>query len=541
MPQELRTRPPAQLIYNRDLSTAWRNRVQLPQPSNWELRDPEIESKMMRDDVIVQSMEIRRHRIAGSDWMLIPRDEASENAELSVAVGTRLIEGINRFSGARLNLARAFFSGQRWARIRDEPKQLRLGDGKLRTWRIPIELTDMDRHIFRIVPEQVNAEGGIRLKAHLEEWDIANNRYATLSRTARMNLIDHKYQDDQESLGYGRGLREALGWIWYAKTHTQQELLQAIEKHAQGQFVYKMDGLRDAQAAKPNSTIASDAIAVLEDMRARHILAIDSADSLEGTPSNGEGWQLIDSTLDRFDSKIRTLIIGANLTTSADKGGSFALAETQENSTETIVQFDRQNLEETFTIDLMGWAWWANHRNLVELGIAEDKPRFSITQEKREDPEKAIVVATGLHNLGLDLVKDELYEKFGMKKPEAADDVLEGTLAPPPGLGGFGDAGFQAQPWHHQAMMNFFEEGKISRDDDGKFAPDGAGGGSEKKESKGKGKKKDKKVDKQEENAKRLATSAKRDAAVAAMESRLAALDERLAAIDEKLAAIGDK
>jgi hypothetical protein len=41
-----------------------------------------------------------------------------------------------------------------------------------------------------------------------------------------------------------------------------------------------------------------------------------------------------------------------------------------------------------------------NHANLVELGIADEKPRFTITNEKREDPKMRADVASVLQQHG---------------------------------------------------------------------------------------------------------------------------------------------
>ena len=224
MSQAIRVRNQAQQVYTRALSSAWRNGVQLHDPSLWLFRDPEVEEKMLRDADIRHAVGYRRHLIAGKDWALVPRDETSPLSDLSVHVGTTLLKEVEGFTQARMNLARAFFSGARFARIHGEPRVLDLGDGKKRTWWVPTRIEDLDKRMYRVVP---NNDGG-SLSAHWERWNVGAAEYDVETRFDAVHTIKHVYQDDEASLGHGSALREALGWWWYAKEHVFQESLAAV-------------------------------------------------------------------------------------------------------------------------------------------------------------------------------------------------------------------------------------------------------------------------------------------------------------------------
>lgn len=421
MTTELRLRNPSQQLYVRALSQAWRNGVQLYDPSLWQMRDPEVESKMLRDADISSAVTIRRHMISGRRWNLMPRVEGSERAPMAVAIGTELLGCIRHFTAARFNLSRAFFSGARFARIHCKPRVLTIGDGKPRTWMCPIRLEDIDKRVYRIVPHN----DGEHLSAHWEKWNVAKDKWEPESIEDALQTIHHVYQDDQETLGYGRGLREALGWWWYAKEHVFTESIAAVERFAQGILTAKIDGARDASTGLPNEQLIRDWTDVLEDLRARHVLVYDSSDQIEVVSGSAEGWQLMETLRQELKSTILTLVLGANLTVSADKGGSYALAEIQENSTEALVQFDREILEETLTDDLLGCVWFQNHANLVELGIEDEKPRFSIPQEKRQDPQERANVAQVLNSMGVELSLEDVLEQTGFRKPEAGEEVIQ--------------------------------------------------------------------------------------------------------------------
>lgn len=419
------------------MSSAWRNAIQLFDPSVWLHRDPEAEEKMLRDADIAQAITQRKHLIAGQEWTLIPRDEASPRSDLSVHVGTELLKGIKHFTGARLLMARAFFSGARFARIHMEPRVLRIGDGKERTWLVPFRLEDMDKRMYRIVPKN----DGKTIQAHWQRWNVAKSDWEDESVLDAVRTIRHVYQDDQGSLGHGRGLREALGWIWYTKTHVMQETVQAVEKYAQGTMHLKMDMTRDAETGKVNEVLVQEALDMLEDMRARHVIVTDKSDDLEIIGGNAEGWQLLDVMEQKLATKATVLILGSNLPTTADKGGSFALGKVQQDSTTELVGFDREILEETYTDDLLGCVWFENHANLAEMGIVDEKPRFSITQKKHQEPKERAEVASVANGMGLRLSEDDLYEQIGFRKPEEGEDVLAGAARDP--FGSFGGIGGQ--------------------------------------------------------------------------------------------------
>lgn len=422
MSTELRLRNQAQQLYVRALSTAYRNNVEVHDPSLWLLREPELEEKMLRDADIAHAVQYRRHLIAGQRWACIPRNEGAANSDLSVSIATQMLDSIQAFTQSRLNLARAFFSGSRFGRIVGRSKVMTWGDGKPRTWWVPQRIEDMDKRMYRIVP-RTDAEQNIT--AHWERWHLGKEQFIPETVTDAIVTIRHCYQDDQASLGHGRALREALGWWWYAKTHVFEESLQSVERFAQGILTAKVEGARDAETGLPNETLIEAWKDVLTDLRSRNVLVYDAADQVETVSASSEGWQLLHTMRDELRSTIYTLILGANLTTSANKGGSYALAAIQENSTEALVQYDREVLEETLTDDLIGCIWKKNHANMVELGISKEPPLFSITNEKREDPEVRSRVAQALSSMGISLAMQDVLDQTGFRRPEEGEELVE--------------------------------------------------------------------------------------------------------------------
>lgn len=478
MTTELRVRNTSQQLYVRALTQAIRNGVQTYDPSIWLLRDPETEEKMLRDPDIAHAVGYRRHLIAGRQWAMVPR-RASPRSPVAVSIATELVEFIHHFTAARFALARAFFSGSRYARIHGTAKRLTIGDGRVRTWWVPTRIEDMDKRLYRIVPDVHGEE----VCAHWERWSIEQQKFLPLTVDEALRTIKHVYNDEQGSLGYGSALREALGWVWYAKTNVAQESLTAVERYAGGILAAKINGARDANTGLPNEELIAAWQETLEKLRARHVLVFDKEDEVEVIQGNVAGSAVLDNMRAELRSTIFTLVLGANLTTSADKGGSFALADVQENSTEALVQYDREALEESLTDDLLGCLWSKNWRNLCELDLAQEMPRFSITQEKREDPVQRANVANVLHTMGVDLALEDVLDQSGFRKPEAGEQTVEGSQPQGPPMGGEPGLPFRAYP-DDPAMFEVRHAPK-GRPDGGQFLPgNDAGGGGKSGEDK---------------------------------------------------------
>lgn len=73
-------------------------------------------------------------------------------------------------------------------------------------------------------------------------------------------------------------------------------------------------------------------------------------------------------------------------------------------------------------------------KDCVDLNyVTAEYPKAVLSSVDVNELAQEIQVDTALHTLGLDLSKDEVYERYGRTPPEDDDDVLPGQQAPPPG------------------------------------------------------------------------------------------------------------
>jgi hypothetical protein len=431
MVQELRTRSQADQIFRRALSAAFHSR-HLWRPEVWSARDPETLGKMLRDADIKAAVVQRVKMVAGRQWTLEPQnpDEADES-RLAVKVGTALLGKLAGFTQARAKLAQSFLTGQQWAEIRGMMRVAKIGDGKPRKWWFPVRMKPLDPRAFQIAVDANTREDGIH--THWDRWDVAKEELVPVLREQMVDMVRCTHDDDDSSLGYGRGLIDALGFLWYTKEHVFHESIQAVERFAQGLLTVKVDGLRNGSDNTPNTEAIRQWVEVLEEMRGQHVAAYDAGDQIEHIQVSGTGWEMLRDMRMEIRAGIKTLILGADLTTGSGENGSYGLAAVQENSTEMLVQDDREVLGEALTggmgVDggLLSSVWHHNWANMVELGIAELMPRFNIKQEKMVDPQQRAAVAKTAHEIGLPLAKDDVYEQLGFRRPQDGEEVLDGA------------------------------------------------------------------------------------------------------------------
>lgn len=131
--------------------------------------------------------------------------------------------------------------------------------------------------------------------------------------------------------------------------------------------------------------------------------------------------------LNYIDSCILGLIMGSVMPFGGQEmEGSFARSETETETSERLMQFDRSMLDETLSETLLRLFWTQNQGNLKKLGLGDvDMPHFKTTQQERENAQIAATVISTCLTAGIKLKSDEVYQKIGFTKPGEQDDIIE--------------------------------------------------------------------------------------------------------------------
>ena len=426
--------------YTNTIAAAYQKWLWITDPDIATQNDPEAWDKVRRDASIAHAIQRRRHAAAGLDWQILPASDEIQD-ERAAQIMTDLITGIRRFQQSRYNLAEAIFRGSSWAYIEGNRRRIRLqSDDRIRQWWTPTELKNVDRYRFRIVRDLDTDDREIR--THWEIFNIGREEWLPLENPEW--FIRSDFETTEASLGYGRGLLNAIWFWWQCKERVLTLGLSGIDRWCNGLLQVSVDGLRVGSIDRTNSDVVDEWIDQLKKNRTEHILVSDAADTLTVHSGPSQGWQQIEFMLQYLDSSVTQLILSSLLPTgSGGDNGSMARAEVEADTSESIFQADRRSLSEDIQASLIRQVWRLNQiqmRSLLEdegLPPNAREPVFRIHQNRNRDPQVEIGIITQALNNGIPLLRTEVYERLGFSMPaqDGSEDVIEGP-SQLPGLPG---------------------------------------------------------------------------------------------------------
>jgi hypothetical protein len=407
-------------------------------------RDPEVYERLRRDAVVAFALRYRKLLAAGRDWHLEPSN-ATDKDRLLVKIFNHLLGEMDYFDMARFNLAEAVIAGSRWAKIQSEQREIVIDGVAPTKWHVCTRLRDVDKRRFRQYaidledttekvqwgPKHPSADVktvDIPIRNRKWIWQIYRPLQRIWQEIDRDEYVRHVYDDREDTLGYGGGLASELYTYWYAKEVALQHGLQYLERWSQGIIIAKVASLRsDGKASFPTSAQRmQDWLTALEKMRSRHILIADAEDDMDVKDAPTGGWQAALEAIRYLDGAMRVAILGSTLPTSMDvEGGSYALAEVQQDTTEALARFDMIALEETLRRDLLGWLRKKNFNALKQVGL--DKctlPYIRILESRRDDPGAMADVILKCRQAGMLIKYEEAYSKVMLTPPAKGDRVL---------------------------------------------------------------------------------------------------------------------
>lgn len=395
--------------------------------------DEEVYEKIMRDPVAAHSIRYRKHLVAGQEWRVLPASEADAD-QRAATLFEEILDQVEGFDDARIRLASAIFKGSAYQFV-EGTRRWTVLDGIPGSWWVPTRLIDVDRRRFRL------ANDGWRF------WSAVRRAWEPLEHPEW--FVRSVFDDVESSLGYGRGLLDTLYRYQALKARTLQKAGSAVDRFAEGFLVAKVQGARDGKTGmkgpdRTTAQVAAKFIELLKRQRADNFMVIDAEDDLTMVNGVGEGWGMIEAMLGYLDTNQVMAVLGSTLATmqSLNEVGSNAKAKEHATSTEALVQADRRRLSDDLTRDLLGLIWNLNRYQIEAVAPGARKPKFTLVQQQKEDPEAAAKVVQILLTSGVKLRSDEVYERTGFTPPGMGDEVIEPQPAPaaPPG-GGFGDFG----------------------------------------------------------------------------------------------------
>lgn len=428
--------------YVHALAAMYRNGWRIYDPSFALARDFDMEERVLRDTDVAAALQHRWLSIAGLRWTVSPADEADERSKALAALCVKLLGHLDGFTESRMNLARAHLSGARFAERVRGVVTAGYGDGKPRQWVVTKRLSDMSKHRFRWARSRENmTDPTAPIVTRLETFSLARGDWRPVPDDAP--LVQHRIGDSEERMGYGRADLDALYFWVGAKARLFEERMAAIERFGRGQVVLT---LAHADASTPgitNEELVRRAQENVDKARARHAFIVQNGDKVEVLQPTMTGHEMMASFYKEMKDALWQFILASiNPMGGGGDKGSYAKAETEAESRQTIIDVHGELLEETLTRDVLVPMLRDNWPNIVALGLdTPDHPRFNVIRGRKQDPKAVADRVEVLLRSGIALKAEEVYEGVGFTKPGPDDEVITAPQPVSPFGGAFPGSG----------------------------------------------------------------------------------------------------
>ena len=479
-------------IYSYQLSSAYKS-PWVYEPSYALAREADI-WEIVRNEAGMQSAIDRAINAVVRPWRVEPSKhagssfnpdtkEVSDNSKKLASICNEGLDNLREFNKSRKWIAQARFLGRTYGVIGWENRFCSLDGAPPMMWKLPTKIKPVDRRRFRWTTDL--AEGNLQShrKVSLEMFSLSSNMWEKVPRQLRRSMVEYIYEDTEDRLGYGRGLLEALFFLHYFKTGTFKKIVEGIDRYANGVWVGKLDSLRQANTDKTNEDLITAMETVFQKMRSEHAAILGDNDEIEIVEPSGKGFDMSLEFVRYLDEQAERLCNGSVRPAghSVDGTGSKAASSEEAETTEAFHQDYREELDEVYDRDLLGAFLYHNNENFNKLGLGDPtkvkRPKFTSEQIKRQDPTEALGVISGVHAMGLPILKAEIYDRVELTQPDPEnDDVLEG--ADP--MMGMGDDG----PFGSGPSNTPTETGKPDSQTAKEKSPKGSDSGLDSKDSK---------------------------------------------------------
>lgn len=420
------------------MASAWNVGTWLPNPDYALSQDPATWEIIQRDPVISQAIEHRLHRITTLDPTIVP-GEKTTNGVRAAAIFQSVWDAMEGCVQARYNSTKAVLTAQTFQFMGGEQKRIRLGGANepMLNWWMPGNIEDVDRRRFQFVPVRPDEPGApvTGYGKRLQMFAISTSQWVNVDPRWFIRLT---YDETEGRLGYGSGILGAVYFHHYAKGIVLRELLQGIERWAQGLTVVKLKAARLASAGKTNEQQRRKWLDTIEKMRARNGLVMEDGDDVKVEWPSGTAGEIALDTLRYIDDTTRGRINGSVMPlgggSSGNGGDSDARSKTEVDESQMIVKFDRRLLDEAWTRDLVGLFWHNNANLLHALGLGDTQPpKIQSIAVEEEDPDKFLDRAKKAHEMGAPICQDEFYKRSGFRQPKPGEPVIGGAMPVAPG------------------------------------------------------------------------------------------------------------
>lgn len=358
-----------------------------------------------KDTHLFSQLQTRKLAVTGLDWEIQPFSESGQDVAVAEFVSEQL-RGLESFNDVLMDILDAIGKGISISEI---------------TWGLDSQGRNVVEDITWVHPKKLF-------------WDSLDDEIKLCTRDFPQGIpipdnkfIIHKYKA-KSGHPCRAGILRVTSWMYLFKNYDLKDWVSFCE-------VFGMPlrlGKYDASASDADKAALMEAIVHLG---ADASGIVPNTTQIDFIDSNKNSTVEIYEKLARYcDEQMSKAVLGQTLT--SDSGsGSYAQSKTHNEVRKDLTAADANALENTLRRDLI--------RPLVEFnfGTGTQIPTLRFATEDAEDlKETSDIYKTLSADMGLEIPKSHLYEKFGIPKPKEGEPVTR-TAAPAVTGAGIGEAG----------------------------------------------------------------------------------------------------
>lgn len=341
-----------------------------------------------KDPHLFSIMQTRKNTVMGLDWEILPYSDETRDRKIAEFIGD-ILNNHQDFEDAMLDLLDAIGKGMSTVEIMWAIENSKAVPMQLK-WRHQKKFFYDDYDNLRVLVEE-NLSTGI---------EIPPNKFIVNTYKARSGSPSRA------------GVYRVCAWMYLFKNYTIKDWIAFAE-------VYGMPirlGKYEPGSTKEEREILLQAVLQIGSDAAGIISKNTEIQFIEAIKADGDVFK----NLAQFcNTEMSKAVLGQTMTSDIGNSGSYAASKTHADVRQDILEGDCKSLAKTIKRDLI--------RPLVlfNFGDVSRLPYLKFHYEKPEDQEKEANKYKTLSEMGLPIATEHIYEKFGVPKPNAKQELLQ--------------------------------------------------------------------------------------------------------------------
>jgi hypothetical protein len=375
------------------------------------------------DPVFRHAMDYTSRHAVGHAYKLVPASSSQEDKMLC-GIYVEIMREIENLLNARIAMAKhLMIMGEYYGTTIGERKALNFSGLGTQDYWIPRQIRHISRNRFRKINRE---DGGIELHLYrpkTREWKPLDKEQARCISTARNS-------DEEQTFTNGMGLIDPLYVCYVFKKKAEGELINLLERFGQGIPVLGIDENAEGGDTRSLATLNAEYQVLLAEFKARHSFVKRSKDSFEVLDPSATGYQIIQHSIDMYNTQALMLLLGSTLSVTQASHGNYAQSFTHAESANNHLRPTRVGIEELFTFQIFrNQIQYYNRAQFAAIGLGSARPpRLEIPEDRRDDFEKNAKILQAVQGMGGAIKEDEFYELLGVTQADQTDRIIESPM-----------------------------------------------------------------------------------------------------------------